>query len=90
VEQLLGILAALTIGIVLGSVSAWLILRGQLATIEARVKSESQVDMARLNERLTGSQEAVTRAEARHAAFESLTNTLRSQLNETSSECGRT
>ncbi|BBJ22338.1 DNA recombination protein RmuC [Candidatus Nitrotoga sp. AM1P] len=52
---------ALSIGLLVGAGIIWLILRTRIAATELRAKTESQVEIARLNERLIASQEDAKR-----------------------------
>lgn len=58
---MLGIFAALLIGLLVGAGVIWLVLRERIATAGMVAKNESQVEIARLNERLIASQEAANR-----------------------------
>jgi DNA recombination protein RmuC len=61
VEQLIYIFVFLSVGLLVGAVANWLILRERISSAEEKAKGESQVEIARLNERLTASQEDVKR-----------------------------
>ncbi|MEO6423178.1 MAG: DNA recombination protein RmuC, partial [Candidatus Nitrotoga sp.] len=54
-------LVSLSIGLLVGAGLIWLVLRARNLSTEMRVKSESQVEIARLNERLIASQEDAKR-----------------------------
>jgi len=58
---MLGIFVAFLIGLLVGAGAIWLVLRERIATAGMVAKNESQVEIARLNERLIASQEAVNR-----------------------------
>ena len=51
----------LFIGLLVGAISIWLILRERISSTVEKAKGESQVEIARLNERLIASQEDVKR-----------------------------
>ncbi len=59
--QILYFVAPLFTGLLIGAGAMWLILRARIASAEVRTKGESQVDIARLNERLFASQREVSR-----------------------------
>lgn len=60
-EPLINIFVSLFFGLLVGAVAIWLILRERISSAVDKAKSESQVEIARLNERLTASQEDVNR-----------------------------
>jgi hypothetical protein len=51
----------IVLGLVIGAVTVWLILQSKIATAETQARSESQTDIARLNERLVASQHDISR-----------------------------
>jgi DNA recombination protein RmuC len=60
-EQLIYIFIYLLVGLLIGAVANWLILREHISSAAEKAKGESQVEIARLNERLASSQEDVKR-----------------------------
>ncbi|MEO6976319.1 MAG: DNA recombination protein RmuC [Gallionella sp.] len=60
-EPLVSIFILLLVGILAGAGTVWLILRERIAAVGRFEKNECQVEIARLNERLIASQEAVNR-----------------------------
>lgn len=68
-EQL-GILISLLVGLLAGAAIFRLIQRERTAAAVAQAKAESQIELARLGERLTASQEDVRRLTSEHAAAE--------------------
>jgi len=58
---LVSIFVALMLGLLVGAGAIWLVLRERIATAGMFAKGESQVEIARLNERLIASQEAANR-----------------------------
>ncbi len=62
--QILDFVAPLFTGLLIGAGAMWLILRARIASAEVRTKGESQVDIARLNERLFASQQEVSRLQS--------------------------
>jgi len=60
-EPLINILFPIFIGLLVGVVATWLILRERVSSAVERAKGGSQVEIARLNERLTAAQEDVNR-----------------------------
>jgi DNA recombination protein RmuC len=61
VEQLINTFVFLFVGLLVGAVAIWLILRERISSVAEKAKGDSQVEIARLNERLTASQEDVER-----------------------------
>ncbi|MCK9202004.1 MAG: DNA recombination protein RmuC [Gallionella sp.] len=70
-DQQVYIFAALLIGLVAGAVAIWWLQRERLASAVAQAKAESQIELARLGERLSAAQEDVRRLTAAHAEAES-------------------
>jgi len=60
-EQLIYILITFLVGLLIGGTAIWLILRERISSVMEKAKGENQVEIARLNERLTASQEDVNR-----------------------------
>jgi DNA recombination protein RmuC len=58
---LVSIFISLLVGILVGAVAIWLVLRERIASAGMFAKSENQVEIARLNERLIASQEEARR-----------------------------
>ncbi len=58
---LVSIFVSLLVGLLVGAGAVWLVLRERIATAGMFAKSESQVEIARLNERLIASQEEAHR-----------------------------
>lgn len=58
---MVSIFVPLLVGLLVGGGAIWLVLRERIATAGMFAKNESQVEMARLNERLIASQEAANR-----------------------------
>lgn len=62
-EQPIYIFASLFVGLLVGAAAIGLVLRARISSAEVQAKGESQVEIARLNERLTASQEDNKRLE---------------------------
>src|SRR3989338_5909573 len=62
-EQLIYFFAPLFVGLLVGAAAMGLVLRARISSAEVQAKSENQVEIARLNERLTASQENNERLE---------------------------
>lgn len=62
-EQLIYFFTPLFVGLLVGAAAIGLVLRARIASAEVQAKGESQVEIARLNERLTASQEDNKRLE---------------------------
>jgi uncharacterized membrane-anchored protein YhcB (DUF1043 family) len=60
-EQSLFLLASLVLGLFVGAGAVWLISRSHMSAVESQIKTEGQVEMARLNERFNSSQQDVSR-----------------------------
>jgi DNA recombination protein RmuC len=58
---LVSIFVSIFIGLLVGAGAIWLVLRERISSAVEKAKGESQVEVARLNERLTASQEDVKR-----------------------------
>jgi DNA recombination protein RmuC len=81
-EQQIMLLAFLIIGIVAGVVATWLILRSRIAIVQTQARNESQLENARLNERLLAIQEENSRNQQAVQEREQQINTSRNQLND--------
>lgn len=62
-EQLIYFFASLFVGLLVGAAAMGLVLRARISSAEVQAKVENQVEIARLNERLTASQEDNERLE---------------------------
>ncbi len=60
-EPLINILFTFFIGLLVGVIATWLILRERISSAVGKAKGESQIEAARLNERLAAFQEEVNR-----------------------------
>ncbi|MFZ3017818.1 MAG: DNA recombination protein RmuC [Gallionella sp.] len=60
----------LFVGLLVGAAAIWLVLRERLASVGSQATAESQIELARLGERLSASQEDVRRLSVEHAAAE--------------------
>jgi DNA recombination protein RmuC len=60
-EPLINIFVSIFVGLLVGGGAIWLVLRERISSAVEKAKGESQVEIARLNERLTASQEDVKR-----------------------------
>lgn len=69
-EQLGSILVSLFIGLLAGAAVFRLIQRERIAAVVAQAKAESEIELARLGERLTAAQEDVRRLAAEHSVAE--------------------
>ena len=67
---------ALLIGLLVGAVAVALILRARIASVAAQAKAESQVEAARLNERLAAAQEDNRRLEREKESLAALRDQL--------------
>lgn len=60
-EQSVGIFVALLLGLLVGAFSIWLVLRERISSVAEKAQGVGQVEIARLNERLSASQMDVKR-----------------------------
>lgn len=60
-EQSAGIFVALLLGLLVGAFAIWLVLRERVSSTVEKARSEGQVEIARLNERLSSSQMDIKR-----------------------------
>jgi DNA recombination protein RmuC len=82
-------LAYLGIGLLVGAAAIWLVLRERIASSEMRVKGDSQVELARLNERLAAAQDEIKRLAIEHAALQQQATVWRNQLDTSRDECAQ-
>ena len=75
-EQLIYIFISLLVGLLVGASAAWLILRERISSTADKAKGESQVEIARLNERLSSAQEDVYRLESEKEMLAALRDQL--------------
>lgn len=88
-EQPIYIFASLFVGLLVGATAIWLVLRARISSAEVQAKGESQVEIARLNERLTASQEDAKRLTTEHANLQKQATLWRDQLDESRDECAQ-
>jgi len=60
-ESPINIFVSLFIGLLVGAIAIWLILRERISSVVAKAKGEGQVEMARLNERLAAAHDDINR-----------------------------
>jgi DNA recombination protein RmuC len=75
-EQLIYIFISLLVGLLVGASAAWLVLRERIASAGVHEKGETQVEIARLNERQTASQDDVKRLTGEKEKLEALRDQL--------------
>lgn len=75
-EPLIYIFISLFAGLLVGAGAIWLILRERISSAGEKVRGEGQVETARLNERLTASQENVKRLTSENENFAALRDQL--------------
>lgn len=73
-------------GLAVGIVTAWLVLRERISSAGVQAKGESQVEIARLNERLMASQEEGSRLATEFSALQKQAALWRDQLDESRDE----
>jgi DNA recombination protein RmuC len=69
-DQQIYTFAVLLIGLLAGAAAIWWLQRERIVSAVAQAKSESQIELARLTERLTAVQEEARRVSAEHTAAE--------------------
>jgi len=79
-EQFIYLGFGLGIGLVIGATAVWLVLRERIASAEMRAKSDSQVDITRLSERLAALQDENKRIAMEHAATQQQADDFREQF----------
>lgn len=79
-EQISYLFLPLLIGMVVGAVTSWLVLRQRISSAVAQAKSENQIEVARLNERLNAAQEESRRLANDLATLQQQTSSYRDQL----------
>lgn len=85
-EQPIYIFASLFVGLLVGAVAIWLVLRARISSAEMQAKGESQVEIARINERLAASQEDSKRLVIEHDNLQKQATLWRDQLDESRDE----
>lgn len=88
-EQPIYIIVSLLVGLLLGVVAVWLVLRERMASAGTQARGESQVELARLNERLSAAQEDGRRLAAEQAAVQQQATAWRDQLDTSRDECAQ-
>jgi len=81
--------ASFFIGLLIGAIAVWSVLRERIASAEMRAKNEIQIEIARLNERLLAAQEAVKRLTTVYVDLQSQATLWRDQLDKSRDECAR-
>ncbi len=79
-EQFILLLVALFVGLIIGASAVWLILRARASTADAEATGRSQAELARINEQLNASQQAVTRLTTEHTDLQTRAMDWREKL----------
>ena len=79
-EQSVYIFIALFIGLLVGAIIVWLVQRERLAVAVHQTMAESQIEQARLSERLNAAQEEVSRLSVAHTMLQQQAALWRDQL----------
>ncbi|MDP2144316.1 MAG: DNA recombination protein RmuC [Gallionella sp.] len=87
-EQLGVILVSLFVGLLVGAIAFRLIQRERMVSAVAQAKAESQVELARLVERLTAAQEDVRRLSAEYAAAEGVSQKQEQEIGDLREKLG--
>lgn len=88
-DQPIYMFVSLIVGLLVGAAAVWLVLRERLLSAGMRMKGEAEVDMARLNERLSAAQEDVRRVKAAHDELHNQAMLWRDQLDRSRDECAQ-
>jgi DNA recombination protein RmuC len=88
-DQQIYMFAAFLIGLLLGAAAIWMLLRERMASAGLRMKGETQVEIARLNERLSAAQEEGVRVKAAHDELQKQATLWRDQLDVSRDECAQ-
>lgn len=73
------VLPPLLLGLVLGVLAVWLLMRSRLALAETSGRAAGEVERALLGEQLKAAQQALTKAESQHTTLEATRETLRDE-----------
>lgn len=60
-SQQLSMIALVLIGLIIGALGLWLFMRGRIDSAIAQAKNESQIEITRLTERLSGQGDEIRR-----------------------------
>jgi DNA recombination protein RmuC len=88
-EQLGYIVVSIFVGILVGTVAMRLLMRERIASAGMQVQSESLVEIARINERLSASHEDAKRLAAEQATLQQQATVWRDQLDKSRDECAQ-
>lgn len=88
-EQLGYIFISLFLGMLIGAAAIWLVQRERIASAVRQTTAESQVEVARLGERLNAAQEEARRLTVEHAALQQQATAWRDQLDTSRDECAQ-
>lgn len=80
---------SLFVGIVIGAVFIRLVMRERMSSAGIRIQGDSQVEIARINERLLAAQEEAKRLTAAHNTLQQHVTELRNQLDVSRDECAQ-
>jgi DNA recombination protein RmuC len=89
VEQIIYILVSIFVGILVGAFLMRLVMSERITSAEIRIRSDSQVEFARLNERMVAAQEDVKRLAAAHEILQRQATVWRDQLDVSRDECAQ-
>ncbi len=88
-EQPIYVFASLFIGLFVGATAVWLVMRARISSAAMQAKGESQVEIARINERLAASQEDNKRHATEHDNLQKQATLWRDQLDTSRDECAQ-
>ena len=79
-EQLLLLVAFFVLGLIVGTIAVWFILRARASTVDAEATGRNQAELVRINEQLNASQQAVTRLTTEHTDLQTRAMDWREKL----------
>lgn len=86
IQQQIPLLIFLIIGLTIGTIATWLVLRNRIKTAVAQATSENQIEIARLNERLSSAQEDIKYGQTALREADHQLTVLREQLDSVRNE----
>ena len=85
-SQQLSMIALVLIGLIIGALGLWLFMRGRIQSAVTQVKNESQLEITRLTERLSGQGDEIRRIQILSNDWEGKANNWREELDQTSNQ----
>lgn len=79
-EPLINIFVSIFVGLIVGAGAMWLILRERISSAGEKARGEGQVEMARINERLTATQSNINRLTSENGRLTELRDQINAEL----------